>query len=371
MQTAVPPTDSLVLASVHNGIATLTLNRPKALNALNLEMVQALYTALTAWANDSAVMAVILRSSSPKALCAGGDIRYFHATAKAGQLAELDDFFAQEYALNHLMAHYPKPYIAIMQGVVMGGGMGISATARLRIVTTDSKLAMPETKIGLFPDVGGTHFLSRLDGELGVYVGLTGTVLDAASARFAGLADAYCPDEAIDTVLTALHRQRFTDGQAVLHHLRTACAAHAGAASPRNSALAAHKPWIDAHFTGDDWLAIAAKLHATATAHGQNPDLNSDHSKAAAWARACLAGLEHCSPLMLHVTLKAIRAAHSLDLAQALAAERSLMRRCFAQGEPIEGIRALAVDKDHAPRWTHAHWNNVPPADVAALFAPT
>ncbi len=358
------PLAPLVMTTVHNGIATITLNRPKALNALNLEMVQAMAKALNDWASDDAVLAVVLRSTSPKALCAGGDIRYFHAAASAGQFDELDGFFEQEYALNLHIATYPKPYIALMQGVVMGGGMGISATAALRIVTDNSKLAMPETKIGLFPDVGGTHFLAQRSGQLGVYLGLTGTVMDAAGAQFAGLADAYCPSEAIDPLFERLAAQRCVDDQAVLHFLRSECAQFAGIAAPRSSALAAQRAWIDAHFAGDDVSVIMAALARSASAVGEAGEVGEQ----AAWASACLAELNSRSPLMLHVTLKAIRAAQSLSLAQALSAERRLMKHCFAHGEPAEGIRALAVDKDHAPRWAHASWRDVSAAQVAAMF---
>ncbi len=358
----------LALTAVHNGIATITLNRAKALNALNLDMVRTMATALTAWANDDAVQAVIVRPSAPKALCAGGDIRYFHAAATAGQFEALDSFFAEEYALNLQIATYPKPYVAIMQGVVMGGGMGISATAQLRIVTDNSKLAMPETRIGLFPDVGGTHFLAQLKGELGAYLGLTGFAMDAASAQYAGLADAYCPADALDALLDSLTTQRFVDGNAFLHYLRSECAAHAGIAAPRASSLAAHAAWINAAFAGDDLAEIMAALTSVSNSVS-NSASSSDDAAHAAWAGATLAALASCSPMMLHVTLKAIRHAKPLTLAQALAAERTLMKRCFASGEPTEGIRALAVDKDHAPKWAHAHWADVGAKQVAALFA--
>lgn len=323
-------------------------------------------TALTAWASDDSIIAVVLRSSSPKALCAGGDIRYFHAAANAGQFEALDSFFAEEYALNLLIATYPKPYIALMQGVVMGGGMGISATAQLRIVTDNSKLAMPETKIGLFPDVGGTHFLAQLKNHLGAYLGLTGTVMDAAAAQFAGLADAYCPQDAVDGLFERLSQQRFVDGQAVLHYLRSECAAFAhasaGKAAPRASHLAAHEAWINAAFSGDHLTSIMGALTQAADT-STNPD-----AAHATWASNTLAAMAGCSPLMLHVALKAILQAKPLTLPQALAAERALMKRCFAHGEPIEGIRALAVDKDHAPKWADASWGNVDAAQLAALF---
>jgi enoyl-CoA hydratase/carnithine racemase len=373
-----PLNDALVLTTVHNGIATITLNRPKAMNALNLAMVQAMQAALTAWEADPTVIAVVLRSSSAKALCAGGDIRFFHASATAGDSAALADFFTQEYALNLHIAHYSKPYIAVMQGVVMGGGMGIAATARLRIVTDNSKLAMPETKIGLFPDVGGTHFLAQLRGHLGVYLGMTGTVLDAAGAQWVGLADAYCPAEALEALFEQLAAQRFVNGDAVLHFLRSQCAAFASKAHsqtltnlpnipnqpapPRLSDIAVQQAWINTCFAGDSVASIIAELEAAAK--------RSEASQAdqAAWAAGVLTGLKACSPLMLHVAMQAIVRAKSMTLAQALQAEAALMKRCFDTGEPVEGIRALAVDKDHTPKWLYDSWRAVPLQTLQALL---
>jgi enoyl-CoA hydratase/carnithine racemase len=287
----------------------------------------------------------------------------------------LADFFTQEYALNLHIAHYSKPYIAVMQGVVMGGGMGIAATARLRIVTDNSKLAMPETKIGLFPDVGGTHFLAQLRGHLGVYLGMTGTVLDAAGAQWVGLADVYCPAQALEAMFEQLAAQRFVDGDAVLLFLCSQCAAfaskahsqtltklHNQPAPPRLSDIAAHEAWINVCFSGDDVASIIAQLDAAAK--------RSEASQAdqAAWAAGVLTGLKACSPLMLHVAMQAIVRAQSMTLAQALQAEAALMKRCFATGEPVEGIRALAVDKDHAPKWLYDTWQAVPLQTVQALL---
>jgi len=183
-----------VLAEVRGATGFLTLNRPGALNALSLTMVRDLTTVLLHWASDPAVQSVVLqgqgREGKPPALCAGGDIRFFHQAALAGD-PRLEDFFTEEYALNHLIHRYPKPYIAVMDGITMGGGMGISQGASLRIVTEHSKLAMPETHIGLFPDVGGGWFLSRCPGHVGEYVAMTGETLGAAEAIEVGLADVH------------------------------------------------------------------------------------------------------------------------------------------------------------------------------------
>jgi enoyl-CoA hydratase/carnithine racemase len=180
----------------------ITLDRPRALNSLSLEMVRSLTAALLAWREDAAIDAVVIGSSSDKALCAGGDIRFFHDAGRAtpaspgGGSALLEDFFTEEYALNHLIHFYPKPYIALMDGVVMGGGMGIAQggpSCGLRIVTERTRMAMPEVNIGLFPDVGGSHFLSHAPGRLGFYLGVTGLTIGAADAIYVGLADLFVP----------------------------------------------------------------------------------------------------------------------------------------------------------------------------------
>src|SRR5471032_3216996 len=189
-----------VHTSVSNGTGFITLDRPKALNSLSLAMVRDITRALLAWRDDTSVDAVVIRSSSAKAFCAGGDIRFFYDVGRAtpqGGSALLEDFFTEEYALNHLIHHYPKPYIALMDGVVMGGGMGVAQggpDCRIRVVTERTKMAMPEVNIGLFPDVGGSYFLSRAPGQLGNYLGLTGLTIGAADALYVGLADHFVPE---------------------------------------------------------------------------------------------------------------------------------------------------------------------------------
>ncbi len=339
----------------HLGI--ITLCRPQALNALNLEMVRAIQSALTAWALEPAILAVVLTSSAGKALCAGGDIRFFHSAAKQGDAA-IEAFFTEEYALNHCIANYPKPYIALMEGVVMGGGMGISTVANpsigLRVVTDTSKLAMPEVNIGLFPDVGGTHFLSHLKndstGALGAYLALTATPLNAASAIDVGLADAYCPATALPELLATLENGDFMSSAAV----RAAALAFCSAFSAGDSALAPQRSAIEAAFSQTNVAAIVSALNST-----DSP-----------FAEQALKALRRASPLMVHATLHALQRSKSMTLAQALRMERSLMRRCFAHGEPVEGIRALAVDKDHTPRWAHGSLEAVTEQAIAALFEP-
>jgi enoyl-CoA hydratase/carnithine racemase len=346
-----------VQTQIANRLGIITLNRAQALNALNLDMVRALQNTLSNWATDPHILAVVLTSSSGKALCAGGDIRFFHTAATTGD-EHIEDFFTEEYALNHCIANYPKPYIALMQGVVMGGGMGVSTVANpatgLRVVTDTSKLAMPEVNIGLFPDVGGTHFLSHLkndpNGTLGAYLALTATPMNAANAIDAGLADAYCPASELPNLLVALQQSSLDTREAVRDAALQFCASF----SAGESSFTADRAVIDTVFS-----------HATA------PDMcRALGALGTPFAQAALKAIYRASPLLIHISLKALRHSKSLTLAQSLRMERGLMRRCFAHGEPVEGIRALAVDKDHAPKWAHTDVTQVSAAEVNAFFEP-
>ena len=209
---------SEVIAEVQGRIGCITLNRPKALNALSLPMIRELTDALQRWREDPQVLAVAVRGTGKEgpfgAFCAGGDIRFFHQAAHAGDAA-LGDFFTEEYALNHLIHTYPKPYIAFMDGIVMGGGMGISQGASVRVVTERTKMAMPETNIGLFPDVGGGYFLSRCPGKLGEYLGLTGLMLSGPQAVAAKLADIALPSSMLEAIWTKLVSSPFENSEAV------------------------------------------------------------------------------------------------------------------------------------------------------------
>lgn len=343
-----------VLAEVRGGVGVLTLQRPQALNALSLGMIRDLTLALLAWEGDPAIAAVFVQGAvqegkSP-ALCAGGDIRFFHQAALAGD-PRLEDFFTEEYRLNHLIHRYPKPYIAWMDGVVMGGGMGISQGARLRVVTERTKMAMPETNIGLFPDVGGGWFLARCPGRVGEFLALTGQVLGAADAIAWGLADGHLPSGDRERFLAAL-----VDGSA--HGAAAALERARSLLQPASEPLlAAHRGAIDRCFGQPDVASIYDALEAE----------GSD------WARSVLAGLRKRSPLMQAVTLEQIRRARTLSLAEDLRMERDLVRHCFhlrpgAASETVEGIRALAVDKDHAPRWNPPTIDGVTPEMVRAFF---
>lgn len=347
--------DDQILAQRHGRLGVVTLNRAGALNALSLGMVRGLTRWLRAWAADDGIDAVLVhgatRPGKAPAFCAGGDIRFFHQAALAGDPA-LEDFFTEEYALNHLIHAYPKPYIAWMDGICMGGGMGIAQGGSHRVATEHSKLAMPETHIGLFPDVGGGWFLARCAGRLGEYLALTGHVLNAADAIEAGLADIALPSAALPALIDALAAQPRLDKPA----LSAALQAHALPATA--PALPAARAAIDRHFAGADIQAIAQSL----------ADDGGD------WARATLAALHKQSPLMMAVTLEQVRRARGMSLADDLRLERNLVRHCFhlrpgAASETVEGIRALAVDKDHAPRWNPPTIDAVTPEMVAPFFA--
>ncbi len=360
-------TDAILAERTPGGLGLITLNRPQALNALSLEMVRALTHTLRAWRHDAAVKAVALRGmgKAPEgfapfgAFCAGGDIRFFHQAALAGDAA-LGDFFTEEYTLNHLIQTYGKPLIAFIDGIVMGGGMGLcqgpsareagGAGGLLRVATERTRMAMPETRIGLFPDVGGGYFLSRLPGHLGEYLALTGHVLTGAEAVAATLADGRVPSAQLPGLWAHLAGTAWDGGLAAQHWV--AARFEAGGAGE-----IAHRDEIDRVFGLPTVGAIVAALEQ---ADG-------------AWAQGTAQALRTRSPLMLHVTLEQVRRARGMALADELRMERGLVHQCFhlrpgPLSETVEGIRALAVDKDHAPRWQPARIKDVTPGMVAPFF---
>ena len=342
-----------VIAEIQGRMGCITLNRPKALNALSLDMVRDITAALLGWQNDPQVLAVVVRGTNKEgpfgAFCAGGDIRFFHQAATQGD-PKLEDFFTEEYRLNHLIHTYPKPYIALMDGIVMGGGMGISQGASVRVVTERTKMAMPETNIGLFPDVGGGYFLSRCLGRLGEYLGLTGHMLQGEDAVHAGLADGLVASGKLAHLWQTLIETPFENGEAVERWVTTRFDHLEKTGLP-------HRAEMDAAFALPSVGDILQKLE----------------SSSEEWSAHTAKTLRQRSPLMLHVVLEQIRRARSMGLADDLRMERDLVRHCFAlrpvsQSETVEGIRALAVDKDHQPNWQPAKVEEVDAAEVAAFF---
>jgi enoyl-CoA hydratase/carnithine racemase len=344
-----------VQTRVANGTGIITLDRPKALNSLSLDMVRALTASLLAWRSDASVDAVVITSSSEKALCAGGDIRFFHQAGHAtplGGSALLEDFFTEEYALNHLIHFYPKPYIALMDGVVMGGGMGIAQggpDCGLRIVTERTKMAMPEVNIGLFPDVGGSHFLSHAPGALGMYLGLTGLTIGAADALYVGLADVFVPSEKLPALQELIAS---TPGAQLAQAIRAFAAPFATQAGA--SELQAQRTLVDRHFGAGSVPAAMASLEGD-----EHP-----------FAQKALAAMRQRSPLMMCVTREMLARGATLDVADCLRMERSLVRRNFEHGEVLEGVRALVIDKDNAPQWNPPTLDAVTPEMVARFFEP-
>jgi enoyl-CoA hydratase/carnithine racemase len=325
----------------------ISLNRPKALNALSLPMIRTLMTQLLAWQDNAAIKQVAIRGMSKPAadgadvpfgnFCAGGDIRFFHQAIQTGN-PELEDFFTEEYALNYLIANYPKPYIAFMDGIVFGGGMGITQGASHRIVTERTKIAMPETGIGLFPDVGGGYFLSRCPGFVGEYLALTGLQIGADEAIAYGLADVKVSSATLAALWASLATQTVDD-------IGIDKIATNNIATQAINTLANAE--IDSYFS----LASVSEIM-------RGLDASDD-----TWALQTAKTLRSRSPLMLHVVLEQIRRGRELSLAQNLQMERGMIHHCFYTAhlgrfgnasETVEGIRALAVDKDHQPRWNPA-----------------
>lgn len=335
----------------HGGIGYLTLNRPQALNALSRDMLLTMHNTLRAWESSDAVHAVVIVGAGGKAFCAGGDIRYFHQMGGTWEPV-LEQYFIDEYTLDHAIHAYSKPVIALMDGIVMGGGMGVAQGAHMRLVTERTRMAMPETNIGLFPDVGGGWFLAKAPGRIGEYLGVTGTVIGAAEALYADLADGYIPFAALQGLLAHLREQTFEHGDAVLAAFQHACTPHRADLDMLPNTLAAHRHSIDHHFGVVDVPAV----------------LNSLAQEESEWSRQTLSAMHTRSPLMMCVAFEQIRRARMLTLTQELQAELGMMRHVFSGGEGVEGIRALAVDKDHRPTWQHTDVNAVSAAEIARFF---
>ena len=329
---AAPPE---LLLDVRNGVARVTLNRPAALNALTFGMLEGLTERLDAWERDDRVRVIVLRGAGDKAFCAGGDIRALYAGHRAGR-TDLLDYFVVEYALDHRFHTYPKPVVAVMDGIVMGGGMGLAQGARLRVATDRTRMAMPETSIGLFPDVGASWFLTHAPGRLGDYIGLVGQTLRAADAVYANLADAYFPPESLarlDAELESLAASADPAGEL------SAMARRLAAKPSPPGELEALRDAIDVHFAKPDMAAICASLRSIA-----DPAL-------AEWRDRTLAILGKRSPTALAVAREQLTRGRGLGLGDVFRMELGMVRAALEHGDFIEGIRALIIDKDNAPRW--------------------
>ncbi len=314
--------EASVIVDVQGRVAHLRLNRPRTLNALDMGMIRAIALALAGWRDNPVIHAVVIEGTGERAFCAGGDIRAVRDAALSGDASVIREFFTDEYALNAAIAGYPKPYVALIDGFCMGGGIGVSVHGQIRIATEFAQFAMPETAIALFPDVGATHVLPRLPGQLGLFLGLTGHRLSGTDAVHAGLATHYVPRAQLPKLRRALAR----DGVAVV-------AGFAEALPPFT--LAPHREAIDRCFGHHSIEAIEAALAAEDTD----------------WARTTLATLSNMSPSSLRWSFDILRAGANRTLTQCLAAELSLVQRVTRHPDFAEGVRAMVVDKDRAPKW--------------------
>ncbi|KAA0080603.1 enoyl-CoA hydratase/isomerase family protein [Mycolicibacterium sp. P9-64] len=331
-----------ILVSVTNGIGLVTLNRPKAINSLTHGMVTVLAKTLKDWENDGSVHTVLLTGAGERGLCAGGDIVAIYNSAKAGG-AEAAKFWYDEYQLNAYIARYPKPYVALMDGIVMGGGVGVSAHATIGVATDTTKMAMPEVGIGFIPDVGGTYLLARAPGQLGTYAALTGAHFDGADAIAMGFADQYVPHEKL-----ADFRQSIIDDG-----VDAALAKHA--IEPPASKLLAQQQWIDECFAGDTVADIIAALR------GHDTEPTNDAADL----------LASRSPISVSVALEALRRAAKLEtLEDVLRQEYRTSTGALRSHDLVEGIRAQVIDKDRNPKWSPSSLADVSLDDVEAYFNP-
>ena len=321
-------------------VGLVTLNRPKVLNALTYNMVKQLHPQLEAWAVDDGIKAVVIRASGEKAFCAGGDIRVLHDWGKAGD-PQVIDFYRDEYRLNRYIKQYPKPYIALISGIDMGGGVGVPAHGSHRIASERILFAMPETGIGLFPDVGGTYFLPRCPGEIGMYLGLTGARLKLEDAIYAGVADVFVPADRHDALIA-----RIAGGEAVDDSVA------AEAQAVEKAPLKVQRSVIDHCFSGTSVGHILARLDKADTD----------------WARATAETIRAKSPLSTRIAYEQIRLGATLDFESCMALEFRLTNRFMRGHDFYEGVRAVVIDKDQAPKWQPATLDDVSDEMVQAYF---
>lgn len=349
--------------AVAHRIGRVRLNRPKAINSLTTAMCTSLRSQLLVWAQDDVVGAVFIEGAGEKGLCAGGDVRALREWIQAGELDAVLHFWEEEYALNGLIADYPKPYVAWMDGVTMGGGVGVSSHGSRRLVTERSRVAMPETIIGLFPDVGGLFYLAHAPGELGTHVALTGLPVSGADAVVLGLADRVVASDSKDRVLAHLAAEleaglgreaapeagTVADSDARTGRTEEQLATGQDASA---SALERQRSWIDECYRGDDAAQILRRLQ-------QHDDPAAQDAAETLAAR---------SPHSIVVTLEAVRRARGMTVHEVLAQDARLGPHFATHPDFAEGVRALLVDKDQAPRWADASVADVDRARALAAF---
>ncbi len=334
-----------VLVRAAGACGRITLNRPRAMNALTAEMAGTIYAALLAWASDPSIHFVLLDGAGERGLCAGGDIRAMYHAVVSGEPHLAEDFFRDEYRLNYLIARYPKPYVALMEGIVMGGGIGLSAHGSHRVVTERSELAMPEAGIGFIPDIGGTYLLGIAPGKCGIYLGLTGKRIGAADALYCRLADHVVPSGKISALTADL--EGCADAAAMEERLREY------AIQPVTGGTLEQQVWIGECFAKQTVEEIFAALasHVDSQAH------------------LALEELRGKSPASLKVTLAALKNGRRFNnLAACLQQEYRIAQVCLRGHDFVEGVRAALVDKDRNPKWRPARLEEVTPQDVQQYF---
>ncbi|AIT81534.1 enoyl-CoA hydratase/isomerase family protein [Novosphingobium pentaromativorans] len=336
-------TDELIIR--HDGVAGhISLNRPKAIHALTLNMCRGMASALADWGNDDNIAAIMIDHSEGRGFCSGGDINLLRKSALNDGGISGRRFFYEEYQLNNQIFNFAKPIVAFMDGITMGGGVGISQPARFRVATENTRFAMPETGIGLFPDVGGGWFLSRLEGRIGQFLAVTGARLKGEDCLWAGLATHYLPSDALEEA-----KRRIAAGHEIANVLS------ALSVSPPASQLAANEALIRKHFAFDTLEEILASLE----------------SEDSEWAAKELAALRTKSPQACKVSLRQL--AESLKLStftQNMAMEYRIGSRVLTLPDFAEGVRAVIVDKDNEPKWNPATPAGVTDAMLDAIFAP-
>lgn len=333
--------DTDIIFDHQGAIGLVTLNRPKALNALNKNMCVALKDQLDDWAQDAAVQCVVVQGAGDRAFCAGGDVVSLYNSGKEGT-PDYEDFFASEYRMNAAIGSFPKPYVALIDGVVMGGGVGISVHGRFRIATERTLFAMPETGIGLIPDVGGGYFMPRLPGEYGMFLGLTGQRLSGADCYALGIATHYVPSEKLEDLVAALAEGGPVEATLASFHQ-----------DPGESEVAAHREAIDQHFCHSSVEDIIASLNG-----GDE------------WAQKQASKLSRLSPTSLKLTYRQMREGKALSLEDALKLEFRIVSQIKSGHDFYEGVRAQLVDKDRNPKWQPSELEDVKDADIDAHFAP-
>lgn len=336
-----------ILFERRGGVGLVTLNRPAQMNALSHAMANALSAQLTAWADDPAVHAVAIQGAGDQAFCAGGDIRDLYEAGRADPSRNFA-FFADEYRLNVQIKRFAKPYIAFMDGVTMGGGVGVSVHGRYRVGGDRTLFAMPETGIGLFPDVGGTYFLARTPDRIGLYLGLTGAKANAADCLYAGIVDYYIRSEQRDAVIAALAAADLSaDADEVICEILAS-----RAAAPASSDLRARAPEIAALFSAESLPALLAGLDAGSE-----------------WAQAQAARIRKKSPFCTAIAFRQLTEHARLSFEDAMRLEYRLARACMTAPDFYEGVRATIIDKDGAPNWSPSALAEVTVESIDAAFA--